>query len=148
MNFIIAFVATIVIIDTLIGNYIFPGKVEVIKNGSMYIVRKKTRILLIPIWRYLAFDYLTHRNWLMQFTFSKNCSATFRKETAIRRGKLYSNQLVKKPKDIDIIWSSKKKKEDSFKAVLLLKSKIRDAELDDDVMLLESLKLQLETLEI
>lgn len=124
------------VLDTLIGNRIFPGRVRAIKDHNSnerypkYNVQKINRVMFIPITMWLAYEHAENRA-LLQFE-GRSSAISFDKEVAIRKAKLYSNKLYSKGESItEVIWDSKTstkvKKESNKEDILLLVPQLIEA---------------------
>lgn len=100
------------ILDTLFGNMVFPGKVEVLEddNSSYYphIVRKTHRIFLIPVRKYKSDDSKTR---VMADTWGPYRKANhFNERDSLYQAKLYSNKLEDETLNHKVVWSSRPEK--------------------------------------
>ena len=146
-NIIIIGLIIIAVLDTLIGNRIFPGKVEVLKhNSKYYIVRKQHRFLLfLWVWRYLrTANYYSVNRRIDDFT-SYLHSELLDESSAIKMAMIFSNKL-KISEEEDIIWSSKDKKkiennkEDILKLIPELTEAVRKGNDKQEELILEKLQ--------
>lgn len=101
------------ILDTLIGNFIFPGKVSVLKNKKgNYIIRKRHRLFFIPINMYYCSDLYDVKyvgRDMSDFTFSYyKATEIYSKEKALHAFYIFKN---KKPssEEFSVVWSSNQK---------------------------------------
>lgn len=116
---------SIAIIDTIIGNRYFPGKVEVIKHNGSFIIRKRLRYFLIPIWRYLEYIRATNNYWLDDFTNFKFEAAKFNyKDAAIEVAKVLADHREKSKNKDEVVWSSKLDKIDESEEIIQLGLKL------------------------
>ncbi len=102
----------IALLDTLIGNRFFPGKVKVIKlpdrKSYPYIVMKITRFFLIPFKIYLTSEHISRD--MLSFSFSIDNAEPCTKETAFKLAKIYSNTYnVDTLNESIVVWSSRTK---------------------------------------
>lgn len=118
MEIILTILCVLLILDTAVGNFVFPGKVEVIEERKRYYVRKRHRFLFfIRVWLWAESYYTTFpRDMLIAFSLG-NKDQQKSKERAIHVAKVYSNSLNKEVKDSSVIWSSKGEKKDNFDMV-------------------------------
>lgn len=100
------------IIDTLIGNWYWPGKEGIIKEGKYYYLYKYNRLLLIPIkfWWSLDRRYDTGSVGLLDWNFSSK-NYFYKEQEALR----YTTRSRKNKRrgisdDQEEVWTSKDKK--------------------------------------
>lgn len=104
------FLIALLSLDTLVGNWIFPGQVRVIKKNRLYYAQKRIRLFGIPLWlkassiaaetpRLIFPDYVTSDG--TEYFQSKSYAIDFSKKLA---------RFKDKSNPIEIIWSSKKEK--------------------------------------
>jgi len=149
-NIIIIGLIIIAVLDTLIGNRIFPGKVEVLQryNKCGYMVRKKHRFfLLIRAWQYLQYSHDVERT-MANFS-HMSCAKNFIKDSAIEKTEIYSNKIKVSAVTQEVgtvIWSSKDKKkientkEDILKLIPQLTEAVRKGNDKQEELILEKLQ--------
>jgi len=107
LTLIIAPICFLAIIDTMIGNRVFPGKVSVIKRNNRYIVSKINRYFFIPIKEYL--EHNDSDRILGNFSSILSDASTFySKDDAIHIALVYCNKSNNSTR-VKEVWSSRQK---------------------------------------
>ena len=139
MIFILKIIGLVAILDTIIGNRLFPSEVKVLydKEDEYYSVSKIHRILFLKVIMY--FNSYEVRRVITAFSFLySNAISIGRKENAINIAKEFSNKSTAEKKINDkVVWTSKEKTNDRD---LLLKELFAETDMDKKVLILEKLK--------
>lgn len=130
INTVITLLILIGITDTVIGNYIFPGKVQVVRINDYYYVSKWNRLMLIPIKTWVQFNSSTPRDIASFEVGIQKANAFHTKERAIEVARIYSNKVLplEDSENREVVWSStqtrKRKSSDNFESMKELTSEM------------------------
>lgn len=143
---IIIILLSLAVLDTLIGNRIFPGETGVVEDSpKAFSVYKYNRLFFIPVKMWLQQLSYGNTRAILDFT-SWSSSKTFDNEKeAIDKARLYANQLPAEETIRKVVWSSKTKKVvDPDRAHELVTQLIAASKVNDD----EQEKIILKELEL
>lgn len=106
-------IGILAILDTAIGNRLFPSTVGVVKSGNLYKVFKWQRYLFIPIKGWA--EFYSEDRIMFCLMGCRTGAKEYTLEEAIRKAKIYSNQLSSEEKKAEeVVWTSRMKRAKSL----------------------------------
>lgn len=112
IGIVIAVILIASVVDTIIGNKVLPGKVQVVNRGGGYYVSKVHRVFFVPAkwWvEYRWVDLDSYDRSFHDFCSYGRVPSYFTKSEAIKVAQLFSNRLKKEPEHTEIVWSNRRR---------------------------------------